>query len=610
MCGIISGVAEREIAPLLLEGLKRLEYRGYDSAGMATITDAGALERLRICGKVQTLKEALDKSPLKGHLGIAHTRWATHGSPSETNAHPHMSSEKIAVVHNGIIENYQELKENLIKEGFVFSSETDTEVIAHLLYRNLQHTNHNLVRAFYLTLPQLKGAYSIAVLVKGEKNRILAARHGSPLVIGIGIGEHFVASDIIALLPVTQTFVVLEDGDVAEIFKDHFQVYDTTAQPVHRPLKQVKISLQHAEKGEFRHFMQKEIFEQPRALSDTLSGRIQAHQINASIFGTRASDVFPKVEHVHIVACGTSFHAGEVAKHWIQNLLGVPCSVEIASEMRYQRQVVLPNTLFLCLSQSGETADTIAALRSTKENNNYLARLCICNVAESSLAREADITFLTHAGPEIGVASTKAFITQLIALLLFTFSLGKEKSYQPKAELLKTLANVPDLIEVTLQLDEKIRELSKLFADKKNALFLGRGALYPIAKEGALKLKEISYIHAESYPAGELKHGALALVDKDMPVVALACNDHLLDKLRSNLEEVRARHGHLIVFATEDTKLTLDAPGIVVELPSVPTELAPVVMTIPMQLLAYHVAVLKGTDVDQPRNLAKSVTVE
>lgn len=610
MCGITGGIAQRDVTPILIEGLRRLEYRGYDSAGISVMSN-GKIERVRICGKVEALVQALAKSPISGMCGVAHTRWATHGKPDERNAHPHMSGQTLSLVHNGIIENYQTIKNELEANGCTFDSETDSEAIAHLVKSNIPKFG-SLLKALQASVLKLQGAYALAMIDKSEPDSIVVARHGSPLVIGLGFSENFVASDILALLPVTQRFIILEDGDVAQVFKDSVVIYDVHGREVQREVRQVKISAQNAEKGTFRHFMQKEIFEQPEALLETLSGRLYHDRLDAHAFGEGAPAIFAQTEQLHITACGTSFHAGLVAAQWIENHLSIPVRVEIASEMRHKRQVSPKHTLLVTLSQSGETADTLAALKATKNNPNYLASLCICNVPESSLVRESDLAFLTHAGPEIGVCSTKAFTTQLLALLLLCFDLAKAKQIDSPAlkEAMAELAELPALIQQALSLDAPIRQLAESFADKEHALFLGRGLLYPIAKEGALKLKEISYIHAESYPAGELKHGPLALVDKDMPVVALACNDHLLDKLKSNLEEVKARHGQLIVFATEDACMSDRGLGKVIELPTCTPTLAPLVLSIPMQLLAYHVALIKGTDVDQPRNLAKSVTVE
>ncbi len=609
MCGITAGIAQREISPILLEGLKRLEYRGYDSAGMAVLNEAGKLERLRICGKVNQLLQAHDKEPLLGKVGIAHTRWATHGKPSESNAHPHMFQNKIALVHNGIIENYMRLRQALEQKKVQFFSETDSEVIVQWIGDKLQESN-NILQAMLATVKELQGAYALVVVNQETPDRIIAARHGAPLVIGLGHGENYVASDSLALLPFTQDFVILEDGDVAEIFKDSFTIYDRLGNKVERKSRKIALSLQNTDRGKYRHFMQKEIFEQPEAVRSALSGRLHENDIPDEVFGANAKTVFDNTKEVQIVACGTSFHAGMVAKYWIEELVGIPCHVEVASEMRYRRNVVNKGTLFLTLSQSGETADTLAAVRGIN-NEHYSGKLVICNVPESSLVRESDLVLLTHAGPEIGVASTKAFTTQLVALLMLVQCLGRrfDKKIAEK-QIVQALRALPQLIEQVLQLDEAIAKLAHRFDKKEHTLFLGRGIHYPIAKEGALKLKEISYIHAEAYPAGELKHGPLALVDKNMPVVAIAANDHVQEKLISNLQEVRARQGELIVFAERGVDLHSNKEFTVIEIPQVGGLLAPITFSVLLQLLAYHVAVLKGTDVDQPRNLAKSVTVE
>ncbi len=609
MCGITGGISQRDISPILLEGLKRLEYRGYDSAGVC-IAHEGELIRQRVTGKVGVLEKALTESPIKGHLGIAHTRWATHGQVTRENAHPHMSSGRVAIVHNGIIENYKELKERLVRDGVQFESETDTEVIAHMVAQHLEQTN-DLAKSVREVCKELSGAYALCVIAKDDPELLVATRHGSPLVVGLGIGENFVASDILALLPVTQKFMILEEGDVACVRLDTIDITDNHGAEVDRAVKEVQVQLEHSEKGAYRHFMQKEIFEQPSSVVNTLSGRLEAGVLAQDLFGPQADDWLSEVQQVHIVACGTSFHAGLVAAQWFEGMLGVPTRVEIASEMRYQRQVASPNTLFVTLSQSGETADTLAALRSIDTNKNYLKKLTICNVPESSLVRESDAVLLTQAGPEIGVCSTKAFVTQLVALFLLCAKTAKAKGIEnPQLEeALTVLPQLPALIEQTLKADEAIEQVAQTLVEKQHILFLGRGDLYPIAKEGALKLKEISYIHAESYPAGELKHGPLALVDNQMPVVALASNNSLIDKLKSNLEEVQARHGQLIVFSTADAHMKSEFEHCI-EIPTICPQLAPILLTIPMQMLAYHVACCKGTDVDQPRNLAKSVTVE
>lgn len=608
MCGIVGAIAERNISPILLEGLRRLEYRGYDSAGIAVFNaHLTKIERVRVLGKVATLDRALEAHPLPGQLGIAHTRWATHGEPSERNAHPHFSKETVAVVHNGIIENYLELQQQLRDAGYQFETDTDTEVICHLLDLKLQETKDHL-EAIRQTLQALKGAYALGIIFKDSPDNLFAARHGSPLVIGVGIGEHFIASDPIALLPVTQRFIHLEEGDIAKINRDDVSI-ENQQQIITRDIKVSTIDISSASKGDFRHYMQKEIYEQPVALTETLSNHLHQNYIHDSCFGHKAHEILPNCQRVHIVACGTSFHAGLVAKYWLEAFAGVPCQVEIASEFRYRQAVIEPNTLFVALSQSGETADTLAALRKAKSTCNTLA---ICNVAHSSLVREAELTFITQAGAEIGVAATKTFTTQLTALLLLTLALGKHHklSNENQTLLIEDLQRLPALAQQLLTLDATIEQLSHQFIDKHQALYLGRGKYHAIALEGALKLKEISYMHAEAYPAGELKHGPLALVDNDMPVIVLAPNNHLFDKLVSNIKEVEARGGHLFVFADETLKWQASDQLTVIKIPQAPDSIAPIVYTIPLQLLAYHVAVLKGTDVDQPRNLAKSVTVE
>ncbi|OGT32219.1 MAG: glutamine--fructose-6-phosphate aminotransferase [Gammaproteobacteria bacterium RIFCSPHIGHO2_12_FULL_35_23] len=610
MCGIVGAVAQRDVSKILLTGLKRLEYRGYDSAGIAVINPQGELERLRTLGKVAVLEESLKAHPLLGKTGIAHTRWATHGKPAEHNAHPHMSSG-IALVHNGIIENHDKLKQRLLKSGYQFVSETDTEVIVHLIDFYLQE-NKDLLQAVYQAIKELEGAYALAILHAKEPNRLIAVRAGSPLVIGIGIGEHFLASDSLALLPVTQQFVYLEEGDLADIHMESVTIYDSKLTKVERKLHHSKLTSDAADKGSYRHFMLKEIFEQPQAVNDTLEGRLGKEKVLEEAFGLKAKEIFPKVEHVQIIACGTSYHAGMVARYWLEELAGISCNIEVASEIRYRKAVIPENTLLITISQSGETADTLAALRQAKKNKNYLAALTICNVPESSLVRESDLVFMTRAGREIGVASTKAFTTQLVSLLMLTLVLGRyhQLSVEQETKIVKQLKSIPRLLEEVLQLDKKIDEIAKLFIDKNHALFLGRGDEYPIALEGALKLKEISYIHAEAYPAGELKHGPLALVDNSMPIVVLVPNNSLLDKVKSNLQEVRARGGIIIALIDEKIELETDESWSIIRLPTIESLIAPIVFTLPLQLLSYYVAVLKGTDVDQPRNLAKSVTVE
>jgi glutamine---fructose-6-phosphate transaminase (isomerizing) len=616
MCGIVGAVAERNITAVLVEGLKRLEYRGYDSAGVALLTDHKGLDRRRRAGKVSELEQALIAAPLAGRLGIAHTRWATHGAPSERNAHPHFSGHDLAVVHNGIIENHEDMRAELKALGYEFSSDTDTEVIVHLLDHILK-TEGDLTLALKAAVKQLHGAYGLAVISAKQPDRLLAARSGSPLVIGLGLGENFLASDQLALRQVTDRFMYLEEGDIAEIQRDSVQVWDVTGQPVVRESVQYHEGAEAAEKGEYRHFMLKEIFEQPKVVQRTLEGRLGSDHVLIQAFGPQAAELFAKVRNVQIVACGTSYHAGMVARYWLEGLAGIPCQIEVASEFRYRKVVVQPDTLFVSISQSGETADTLAALRNAKENapekGGYLASLAICNVGISSLVRESDLTLLTQAGPEIGVASTKAFTTQLVALMLLTLSLGQVRGTLDKAleaELVDELRRLPARLVEALAMDSVVEKVSELFADKHHSLFLGRGTQYPVAMEGALKLKEISYIHAEAYPAGELKHGPLALVDSNMPVVTVAPNNELLEKLKSNLQEVRARGGELLVFADEQAGMSNGEGTHVVNMPHIHDALAPILYTIPLQLLSYYVAVLKGTDVDQPRNLAKSVTVE
>ncbi|MHC8384564.1 glutamine--fructose-6-phosphate transaminase (isomerizing) [Pseudomonas sp. LB3P14] len=610
MCGIVGAVAERNITAILLEGLKRLEYRGYDSAGVAVYTNDEKLERLRRPGKVSELELALAETPLVGRLGIAHTRWATHGAPCERNAHPHFSGD-LAVVHNGIIENHEALREQLKALGYVFTSDTDTEVIAHLLNHKLKDLR-DLTVALKATVKELHGAYGLAVISAQQPDRLVAARSGSPLVIGLGLGENFLASDQLALRQVTDRFMYLEEGDIAEIRRDSVQIWDVSGHVVKRESVQYRDGAEAADKGKFRHFMLKEIHEQPAVVQRTLEGRLSPNGVLVQAFGPQAAELFAKVRNVQIVACGTSYHAGMVARYWLEELAGIPCQVEVASEFRYRKVVVQPDTLFVTISQSGETADTLAALRNAKELG-FLASLAICNVGISSLVRESDLTLLTQAGREIGVASTKAFTTQLVGLLLLTLSLGQVRGTLAKgveATLVEELRRLPTRLGEALAMDTTVEKIAELFAEKNHTLFLGRGAQFPVAMEGALKLKEISYIHAEAYPAGELKHGPLALVDNDMPVVTVAPNNELLEKLKSNLQEVRARGGQLIVFADEQAGMTNGEGTHVVQMPHIHDTLSPILYTIPLQLLSYYVAVLKGTDVDQPRNLAKSVTVE
>jgi glucosamine--fructose-6-phosphate aminotransferase (isomerizing) len=611
MCGIVGAIAERNVVPILMEGLRRLEYRGYDSAGIAVLNGTAKLKRLRTVGKVKILQDAIDADPTHGSVGIAHTRWATHGVPSERNAHPHISKDGLAIVHNGIIENHEELRDDLKKLGYSFSSETDTEVIAHRVHHHMQ-AQKDLFKAVRATVAELEGAYALAVVSETEPERIILAREGCPFVVGLGVDENFVASDVAALLPVTRRFMFLEEGDVADIRRTSIKVLDKTGASVERPVRESELSADAAEKGQYRHFMLKEIHEQPRAVADTLAERVANGRLLEAAFGPAATEIFKRVEHVHIIACGTSYHSGVVARYFIEQICKLPCTVEIASEYRYRNPVVPKNSLFVTISQSGETADTLAALRLAKQAG-YLSSLAICNVPESSLVRESELVMLTRAGPEIGVASTKAFTTQLTALSMLVIALAKQRHADAERErsLVQRLVEIPSVIEKTLALDPVIYDLAKRFADKHHALFLGRGALHAIAMEGALKLKEISYIHAEAYAAGELKHGPLALVDADMPVITVAPNNDLLEKLKSNLQEVRARGGELIVFADPEAGIEPSDGVTVIQMPKhVSYFQAPAVYTVPLQLLAYHVAILKGTDVDQPRNLAKSVTVE
>jgi glutamine---fructose-6-phosphate transaminase (isomerizing) len=611
MCGIVGGVADRNIVPVLVEGLKRLEYRGYDSAGLAVLNADGHLQRLRTVGKVRALQQALIEMPIEGRAGIAHTRWATHGVPSERNAHPHISRDGLAIVHNGIIENYEELREELKAAGYQFSSETDTEVVAHRVHYHLEKLG-DLFKAVRATVAELEGAYALVVISERDPDRLIAARVGCPVVLGLGLGESFVASDVAALLPVTRRFMFLDEGDVAEIRRTGVRIIDREGNGADRPVRESELTADAAEKGQYRHFMLKEIHEQPRAVANTLQERIANGRSLEAAFGPAAAAVFDRVEAVHIVACGTSYHAGIVARYFIEQVCRIGCRAEIASEYRYRNPVVPRNALFVAISQSGETADTLAALRMARQNG-YLSTLAICNSPESSLVRDSELVMLTRAGPEIGVASTKAFTTQLTALAMLTAALARHNGADPERErsLMTRLIELPALLEKTLELDPIVHRMALHFADKRHALFLGRGAMHAIAMEGALKLKEISYIHAEAYAAGELKHGPLALVDADMPVVAVAPNNELLDKLKSNLMEVRARGGVLFVFADPDSGVESSDGVHVIYMPKHIADFqAPIVYAIPLQLLAYHVAILKGTDVDQPRNLAKSVTVE
>ncbi len=611
MCGIVGAVAERDVVPILIEGLKRLEYRGYDSAGIATINyQSNGLEYQKVTGKVRALEAKLKDNYLYSPTGIAHTRWATHGKPSIENAHPQMSSEIVAVVHNGIIENHVQLRSYLEQRGYGFNSETDTEVLAHLIHHNF-NKGLDLRIAISKSLELVEGTYAIAVISPKEPGRLIAARRGSPLIIGVGIGEYFVASDVMALIPVTQQIICLEDGDIVDIRRDSLHIIDFAGNTVTRPEYTSKLQADAVERGESRHYMHKEIFEQPQVVKNTIENRVHAGKVLEAIFGHNAQRLLAKIEAVQIIACGTSYHAGLVARHWIETLIKIPCVVEIASEFRYRQPLANSNTLIVTLSQSGETADTLAALHEAKRLG-FGPSLAICNVPESSLVRASDMVLMTHAGPEIGVASTKAFTTQLVSLLMLTAVLGHRNGMTAELEkkIVDALLALPTQLERVLELNEPIKQLAQRFADKQHALFLGRGIHYPIAMEGALKLKEISYIHAEAYPAGELKHGPLALVDAEMPVIAVAPNDALQEKLKSNLQEVHARGGQLYIFANHRAIMQKSDYIKVIELGEVDEIISPIVYTIPLQLLAYHVAVIKGTDVDQPRNLAKSVTVE
>ncbi len=609
MCGIVGAVAQRNITPILLEGLRRLEYRGYDSAGIAVLHD-GRIGLSRAVGKVAQLEEKLAQQPLSGQLGIAHTRWATHGGVTEANAHPHLSGGRVAVIHNGIIENYEPLKAELQAKGYEFHSETDTEVIAHLVHDNLKH-GVGLAEAVREAVRRFTGAYAIVVFDAQAPDRFVVARIASPLVIGLGFGENFVASDVSALLPVTQRFIYMEEGDIAEITREAVHIFGADGHKRQRKIHDIALRPEATEKGQYRHFMLKEIFEQPEALAATLGGRISRQRVLPESLGPRAAELLGRARNIHIVACGTSYHAGLVAKYWIEELASLPCSVELASEYRYRTVTVPADTLFVTLSQSGETADTLAALRYAR-GAGYVALLTICNSAQSSMVRESDLVMLTHAGPEIGVASTKAFTTQLLAALIVAAMLGRYNGLpaEREAEIVRQLYSAAGTVEKALEMDSVIATLAERFVEKHHTLFLGRGPMFPVALEGALKLKEISYIHAEGYAAGELKHGPLALIDEDMPVIVVAPNNELLDKLKSNIQVVRARGGQLFVIADVATGLAEEPGTTVIPMPHAEPYIAPIVYTVPLQLLSYHVAVLKGTDVDQPRNLAKSVTVE
>ncbi|VAW62210.1 Glutamine--fructose-6-phosphate aminotransferase [isomerizing] [hydrothermal vent metagenome] len=609
MCGIVGAVAERNVTPILLEGLRRLEYRGYDSAGIAVINSDNCLDRVRRVGKVKNLSESLNKTPITGFSGIAHTRWATHGEPSEPNAHPHICNNAVAVVHNGIIENHAQLREQQKANGYTFTSETDTEVVVHQI-EVYKAAGADLLQAVKKAASDFEGAYALGVVAVDEPGRLITTRCGSPLVIGVGFGEYFIASDVAALLPVTQRFMFLEEGDIADIKKDSLIIYDKNDRPVEREIRTSELSVDAVSRGEFRHYMMKEIYEQPIVLADAMEGRIYDNKVLDGAFGADAEAVFNQVKRVQIIACGTSFHAGMVARYWLESLAGIPCNVEVASEFRYRHPVITDDTLVVTISQSGETADTLAALRNLKEKTQLT--LSVCNVAESSLVRESKLVLMTRAGPEIGVASTKAFTTQLIGLMLLTLALGRRSGLDEALEkrLLDDLKSLPAIIEKILA-DNQIEAWSDNFKDTLNAIFLGRGVQYPIAMEGALKLKEISYIHAEAYAAGELKHGPLALVDPQMPIIAVAPKDGLEDKLKSNLQEVLARNGEVYLFADERLDMRdLGDNCHVITVPEIESEVAPILYAIPLQLFSYYVAVRKGTDVDQPRNLAKSVTVE
>jgi glucosamine--fructose-6-phosphate aminotransferase (isomerizing) len=609
MCGIVGGIAERNVVPILLEGLRRLEYRGYDSAGIAVVAGRD-IRRKREVGKVKGLETSLDADPMSGTLGIAHTRWATHGKPCTENAHPHVSRNKVAVVHNGIIENHEDLRCIQKQNGYEFTSETDTEVVVHEINHALE-TAGGLLEAVKQTVKKLEGAYALGIISTADPGLLIACRKGSPLVIGVGIGEYFIASDVAALLPVTQRFIFLEDGDIAALKTDRLVIYDAEDRIVKRPIKESSLKPDAVDKGNYRHYMLKEIYEQPFAISQTLEGRFIKNRLQESSFGHNTNDIFDRIKSVQILACGTSYHAGLVARYWFERLARVPCDIEVASEFRYRNPVLSPDTLIITISQSGETADTLAALQEAKRQGAKYS-VAICNVPESSLVRESDLALMTRAGPEIGVASTKAFTTQLVTLMLLVIAIGRRFQLPNALEekITSELFGLPGKIEKVLELDDEVKELAEQFAEKEHALFLGRGTHYPIAMEGALKLKEISYIHAEAYPAGELKHGPLALIDADMPVITVAPNNSLLEKLKSNMQEVSARGGQLIVFKDETFPASSGDNVQYIKIPKVENEIAPIVFSIPLQLLAYHVAVLKGTDVDQPRNLAKSVTVE
>jgi len=610
MCGIVGAVAERNVTPILLEGLRRLEYRGYDSAGIAVLDKDACISRVRRVGKVKELSDALEQTEVSGVLGVAHTRWATHGEPSEKNAHPHICNKSVAIVHNGIIENHSELREQQSKAGFSFTSETDTEVAVHQIEHYLKQEG-DLLAAVKLAAADFEGAYALGVISNSDRNRLIASRRGSPLVIGVGIGEYFIASDAAALLPVTRRFIYLEEGDFADIRTNSLVIYNEEGDIVEREIKESGLSADATAKGEFRHYMLKEIYEQPSVLIDILEGRYVNGQLLDSTFGVGAEKILDQVKAVQIIACGTSYHAGLVARYWIEAIAGLPCRVEVASEYRYRKTVLMDDTLIVTVSQSGETADTLAALRAIKEVTNLT--LSVCNVPESSLVRESKLKLMTRAGPEIGVASTKAFTTQLVALLMLVVALGKRRNLTDEGarSLLQQANAMPGLIEQVLKNTKAIDDWSEAFTDLGNAIFIGRGTLFPIALEGALKLKEISYIHADAYPAGELKHGPIALIDQDLPTIAIASMDGYEGKIKSNIQEILARGGEVYLFADERMDVSdLGENCHVMTIPAVEAELAPILFAIPLQLFAYYVALRKGTDVDQPRNLAKSVTVE
>ena len=610
MCGIVGAIGKKSVLPVLLEGLRRLEYRGYDSAGVALLNNESCLERVRSPGKIKQLEQALKKSPVSGHVGIAHTRWATHGIPNEANAHPHVCNNSVAVVHNGIIENFESLKSVQKTENYAFTSDTDTEVIVHQLHKHLD-TGKSFLESVKATIAELQGAYALGVISTDNPQELIVARKGSPLVIGLGEDANYIASDVAALITETQNFIYLEEGDVALLTGNTVEIYDANDHLVEREIHKSTLSSDAVERGEYSHYMLKEIYEQPTAIAETLEGRISENKVLEEAFGPASAKILDTIERIQIVACGTSYHAGMVAKYGFEDLAGIACNVEVASEFRYRKTVVQPNTLFITLSQSGETADTLAALRVAKERG-FAHSMCICNVPESSLVRESELVLMTRAGPEIGVASTKAFTTQLVALMLLIISLGRRHSMsaETEAQIVEQLRQLPGMIEHVLQLDAEIKSLAARFSKKFNALFLGRGAQYPVALEGALKLKEISYIHAEGYPAGELKHGPIALIDADTPIIAVAPNDKLLDKLKANLQEVRARGGELYVFADSDSGIESSEGMTVINIAPTGRAVSPIIFSVPLQLLAYYVALIKGTDVDQPRNLAKSVTVE